>query len=348
MRHLARPRRLAALALPVALAGCITINTKGYPTVARTDITRLSAADADTTWALARPPFTVVGRYSETLDVPGGLTGVARTWERMFGEAPTPVTIVLVEVPARGLRRGERPVPPTLPDSLARRTVVYVPTARFDDGERERRTQGPPIAGTPVMMGGPGGTAAMQVAQAWLEQRLGGPTSAEKLPPWLRASLVEVVAGNERLTMPRGRGRGAIPTIALDSLLARRCAAGWAPVPRWRPSTPADSARLATPDSAGPPPRPPLRGKDAEEAFEEDLRSGCGLAFRLVSASFLRYLLDRAGDPTADVLVKGALSGSTLEQSLAGAATLPRTVPELERAWRAWQEERVEALRRAY
>lgn len=350
------PRPTRALLLPMLLAplaGCITVNTKGYPPVARTDIAPLVASAQDTTYALARPPFTVVGRDGEALDVPSGLTGVARSWQRMFATEPPPVTVVLVEPPAKP-KRGQPLVPPALPDSLARRIVVWVPVAPRLDGDRMRRmggppgaggpgmAGGPPAAGTPVMQGGPSASASMQVAQAWLEQRVGGAAAMQALPAWLRAGLVETMAGAGRLPMGRSRDR-ELPTIPIDSLLARRCPAEWAPVSRWRPMPLGDTA-TARPDSArrDSARRDRPRPKNAEEAFREDVRSGgCGFAFRLTSASFVRFLLDRAGEPTADALVKGAQAGSTLEQSLAGvpgASQLPRTTAELERAWRAWEK----------
>ena len=328
---------------PVVVAGCINVNLKGYPVVERSDVQLLAASAADTAWVLARPPLTIVGRSRQTLDVPAGLTGVARGWERMFGMPPGPATVVLVELSERG-----RAAPPVaLPDSLAGRTTVWVPTVRWDDGSRGRRMT-PAVAGAPVMMGGAGGSAALQLAQAWLDARLMREASAGMVPPWLRAGLVEALGGNEGVPMGR-RGRSAdIPRLALDTLLARRCPEGWSPVSRWRPlpATTPDSAEVADQRERR---RREDRNErsDPERAFRENLQAPCGLGMRLQAGSFVRYLMDRGGDPMADRVLQTYLQGGRLEQAVAGAPGLPQTTAELERAWRAWELERLDDQRRA-
>ena len=339
--------RVPVTALVTALAtlagsGCININTKGYPAVERSDVLPLVAAGGDTAWMLARPPITVVGRSRQSVDVPGGLSGVARSWERMFGAPPGPATVVLVDLSNRG-----RPASPVaLPDSLANRTVVWVPTQRFDDGDRERR-DGPPVAGTPVMMGGTAGPASLQLAQAWLDERLARVPNPAAVPAWLRAGLVETLGGSDMPTGMRRRG-GDIPRLPLDTILARQCPAEWVPVPRWRPR-PAEAQ-----DSASAADRRERRARDIrngesdpDRAFRERMQAPCGPALRLSAGSFLRFLMERGGDPLANRLLQTYLAGGTLESAVAGAPGLPQTTAELERAWRAWEQERVEDMRRS-
>lgn len=347
-----RPSRPAALAFGLAAAlaaalgagGCININTKGYPEVERTDVQRLAATADDTAWVLAKPPFTVVGRNRQVLDVPAGLTGVARGWERMFGVPPGPATVVLVRISEQG--RAESPV--ALPDSLASRTTVWVPTMRWDDPSRMRRMgNAPAVAGTPVMVGGPGGSAALQVAQAWLDARLMREESAALVPAWLRAGIVEALGGSEAIPVGR-RGRGPeMPRLALDTLLARRCPEGWSPVARWRPRPAAEADSLRAARQAAQRAPEGDRSRDPERAFRENLRSACGLGLRLQAGSFVRYLMDRGGDPMVDRVLRSYLLGGTLEQAVAGAPGLPQTTAELDRAWRAWELDRIEQMRRS-
>ena len=341
-----RVRRSTALAiLPVAVAGCINFNLKGYPEVERSDVQLLAATAADSAWVLARPPLTVVGRTRRTLDVPAGLTGVARGWERMFGAPPGPATVVIVELSDR----GRVTPPPALPDSLVGRTTIWVPTVRWDDGERTRRRgDDSPVAGTPVMVGGAGGSAALQLAQAWLDARLMREESAALVPAWLRAGIVEVLGGNEGLPMGRRRRSSDMPRLALDTMIARRCPEGWSPVARWRPLSPAES------DSAAVAARGEGRGRDdrnarsdPERAFRENLQAPCGLGLRLQAGSFVRYLMDRGGDPMAERVLRSYLQGGTLEEAVAGAPGLPQTTAELDRAWRAWELERIDEMRRS-
>ena len=344
-----RVRRSAALAiLPVAAAACINVNLKGYPEVERSDVRLLAASAGDSAWVLARPPLTVVGRTRQTVDLPAGLTGVARGWERMFGAPPGPATVVLVEVSDR----GRASTAPTLPDSLASRTTVWVPTLRFDDGSRMRRMgDGAPVAGTPVMMGGAGGSGALQLAQAWLDARLLREESAALVPAWLRAGIIEALGGSDALPMGRRGRSGDMPRLALDTLLARRCPEGWSPVSRWRPRppAPADSAAAAAQEEQRDQRQRGDRNaqSDPDRAFRENLQSPCGLGFRLQAGSFVRYLMDRGGDPLPDRVLQGYLQGGTLEQAVAGLPGLPRTTAELDRAWRAWELERIDELRRS-
>lgn len=339
--HLRRSIALAAI-VPAVMAGCIRVNTKGYPEVERTDVQPLVASAAtgatDTAWVLERPPLTIVGRSRQTLDVPAGLTGVARGWERMFGTPPSPATIVLVELSDRG-----RPGPPvTLPDSLARRTTIWVPTVRWDNRSVERRT-GPPIVAA-------GGNAALQLAQAWLDARVAREGNAAVIPPWLRAGLVDALGGSEVLPVPRRRRASEIPRWPLDTLLARRCAEGWSPVARWRARPPA--AGDSTAAVAGEEPRERRRRdrnnqSNPERAMRDNLQAPCGLGLRLQAGSFVRFLMDRGGDPMAERVLRTYLQGGTLEQAVGGAPGLPQTTAELERAWRAWELERIDALRRS-
>lgn len=343
----ARRGTLLALAaiVPAVAAGCIRVNTKGYPEVERSDVLPLVApasgagaggAARDTAWALARPPLTIVGHSRRSLDAPAGLTSVARSWERMFGAPPTPATVVLVELSDRG-RAAE---PAALPDSLAGRPTIWVPTLRWDDRYGERRT-GPPIVAS-------GGNAALQLAQVWLDARLPAEGSAA-VPPWLRAGLVDALGGNEVLPVPRRRRSTEIPRWPLDTLLARRCAEGWNPVPRWRPrAAAADSTAATAPDDRAEPERRDRNDRsDPERALRENLRAPCGLGLRLQAGSFVRFLMDRGGDPMAERVLRTHLQGGTLEQAVAGAPGLPQTTAELERAWRAWELERIDDLRRA-
>lgn len=347
-RYLTRhPRHALAVALallPAALAACINVNLKGYPEVERSDVRMLAASSADTTWVLAKPPLTVVGRSRRAIDVPAGLTGVARGWERMFGSAPGPATVVLVELSDRG-----RPAPPPpVPDSLAGRTIVWVPTMRWDDGDRDRRSNAAPVAGTPVMMGGGGGSAALQLAQAWLDARLMREPSAGMVPAWLRAGIVEALGGNEGAPAGRRGKSNDFPRLPLDTLVARRCAEGWSPVSRWRPMP------APAPDTTQVAERRERRRRDRrtdesdpQRAFRESLQAPCGLGMRLQAGSFVRFLMDRGGDPMADRVLQTYLQGGRLEQAVAGAPGLPQTTAELDRAWRAWELDRFEEMRRA-
>lgn len=340
VRSLVHVRRSIALAavLPVVAAGCIRVNTKGYPEVERTDVQPLFVAATggaaggatDTAWVLARPPLTIVGRSRQTIDMPAGLTGVVRGWERMFGTPPGPATVVLVELSGRG--RAATPV--TLPDSLSRRPTILVPTLRWDDRNGERRT-GPPIVAA-------GGNAALQLAQVWLDARLPSVGSTVVVPPWLEAGLVDALGGNEVLPVPRRRGP-EIPRWPLDTLLARRCADGWNPVTPWRPRS------AATADTTGGDRRErrDRNGEsDPERALRENLQAPCGLGLRLQAGSFVRFLMDRGGDPMAERVLRAYLRGGTLEEAVAGAPGLPQTTAELDRAWRAWELERIDDLRR--
>jgi hypothetical protein len=335
--------RLLPLAMLVAV-GCIRINTKGYPTVERTDVaalvttTRDSAGTAasDTVWTLSRPPFTVVGRTRATMELPTGLTGVVRGWERMFGAVPGPATVVLVEMPTRG---GRSKAPITLPDSLARRTTVWVLTAAYDEDRQARMPMGPGNGPGPAMVGGSGtfmgGGPGVRLAQEWLDayvQRTGG----SPLPPWLRSGLVEAIGGLDVPRMAPRRGRDDVPRLALDTLLARRCPDGWAPIRPWRPGAapaggaPAGDTLVRAPDRV-----------DRQRMFEETMRDPCGPTLRLNAASFVRFLLERGGDDRlAEALVKTYQGGGRLEEAIRGRQALPATVAELDRAWRAWEEER--------
>lgn len=326
--------------LPLVAIGCISINTKGYPAVERTDLAPLVATAGDTAWVLARPPLMIVGRARAGLEVPVGLTGVVRGWERMFGTTPTPATVVLVELSGRGRAPA---APPVLPDSLTRGTVVWVPTVRFaDDGGRTG-----PQADRPVRMAGGSASPALQLAQVWLDARTMSSGSSRQLPPWLRAGLVDALGGLDIVDLRRrgvmGRG-GDEPLLPLDTLLARECPADWAPVIRWHP------ARLAAADSA---PTPGQSQRDRADEIDDldrvgaddERRAACGPRLRIAAGSFVRYLLERSGDTTADALVRAYSAGGTLEQALAGRTGLPATRPELQRAWQAWEAARREDAR---
>ena len=342
---------LAALRVlaPLMVAGCIHINTKGYPAVERSEVMPLVATAGDTAWVISRPPITVVGRSRTRVDVPGGLTGVTRGWERLFGAPPGPATVVLVELPDR----GKSPSPIVLPDSLAGRTVVWVPTMRWDDGDRDRRMGGGGMMGGPGMTGGigpsgGGGGAALQLAQAWLDTWFAGEQNAESVPAWLRAGLVEALGGADGPSMGR-RERGEGARLALDTILARQCPAGWAPVTRWRPRPDLSEDSMVVAERRARRARESRNGRSDEERLDEgDVeRSACGPGFRVTSGSFLRFLLDRGGDPMAARLLRTYLGGGTIEQAVAGAPGLPQTRPELERAWRAWERDRREEQRRS-
>ena len=346
-----RPRRLLLVPLlPIAVAGCLNINTKGYPLVERSDVVPLVTPSGDTTWAITRPPLTVVGRSRTGIDVPGGLTGVARGWERLFGTSPGAATVVFVEVQDRD---GKAPPPIVLPDSLAKRTVVWVPTARWNGGElRDGGPMGDGARGM-VMMGGPGGGgagAALQLAQAWLDARLAREIDqGAAVPAWFRAGLVETLGGSDAVVRQGGKGSD-VPRLSLDTLLARQCPAGWSPVTRWRPrpSVNLDSAaaaerRAKRQDDI----RNDQSDRDRPRDAEQRMQAPCGPVLRIAGGSFLRYLVDRGGDGMADRLMRTYLQGGTLEQAVAGAPGLPQTRPELERAWRGWEVEQMDEMRRA-
>lgn len=338
-------RRSIRLLAPVALlvaAGCININTKGYPAVERSDVLPLVASAGDTAWTLTHAPITVVGRSRQALEVPGSLSGVVRSWERMFGTTPGPATVVLVELSERG-----RPAPAvTLPDSLTGRTVIWVPTRTFDDGQRERR-EGPPAAGTTMMMGGPGGSAALQLAQAWLDARLERESNPAAVPAWLKAGLVESLGGSEGVMVGR-KGHSDVPRLPLDTILTRQCPAGWSPVARWRPRPPAESDSVMVAEQRARRAEEIRNGEsDPDRAFREHMQAPCGMGLRMSAASFLHYLMERGGDTIADRLLRSYLTGGTLEQAIAGMPGLPQTTPELERAWRAWESGRMDDMRRA-
>jgi hypothetical protein len=351
-RRARRSSPLAALSAlaPLAIAGCSHFNTKGYPAVERSDVLPLVATAGDTAWVIARPPITVVGRSRARVDVPGGLTGVARGWERLFGAPPGPATVVLVELPDR----GKTPAPIVLPDSLAGRTVVWVPTMRWDDGDRDRRMGGGGMVGGPGMTTGPGGPsgggAALQLAQAWLDTRFASEPNAAAIPAWLRAGLVEALGGAEGAMGRRGRGEGE--RLPLDTILTRHCPAGWVPVTRWRPRPEMREDSVVAAERRDRRAREIRNARSDGERLddfegERGAQASCGAAFRFTSGSFLRFLLDRGGDPIAARLLQTYVGGGTLEQAVAGAPGLPQTRPELERAWRAWERDRREEQRRS-
>lgn len=371
-RLLSRAVAPSALVVLVALAaGCghSPIPMMGdYPPVEVSAGTQL-VARGDTLWSDAVGPVALVTRDRSLLGRAWPeLSGGVRAHQRMFGAEPAPVTVLLVPLMLRGRPSAEqdsaaarqvRGMPALLPDSLARRALVWYATP---PDRRQRGDMGPGATGDLdelrlAMRWSPLGP---QVAQQWIAARTGG--SADAVPPWLHAGLVAVLGGGGDLRVPRGllerRGRDLMP---LDSLFARRCEGGWRPVRALDPAEPMPTRdqlradrrdRVARDrDDRGGRREGPARADDAERA-DRDAR--CGPRFQSQALSVTAFMLQRAGDQFADVLLRSALRGEPVERALAqsaqggqsaGRGGLPPTVRELEVAWRAWLREQLEGAR---
>jgi len=360
------PSALVALAALVAACGHSPIPMMGdYPPVEVSAGTQL-VARGDTLWSDAVGPVALVTRDRSFLGRAWPeLSGGVRAHQRMFGADPAPVTVLLVPLTLRGrpdaardsaAAHAVRALPALLPDSLARRALVWyaVPPDRQRRGDMAPGVMGNGDELRLAMRWSPIGP---QVAQQWIAARAGGDVSA--IPPWLHAGLVAVLGGGGDLRAPRGllerRGRDLMP---LDSLFARRCESGWHPVRPLDPAEPLptrDQLRADVRDRAardrddrGGRTEGPARA-DAAERADRDPR--CGPRFQAQALSVTAFMLQRAGDQFADVLLRSALRGEPVERALAqagqggqgvGHGGLPPTVRELEVAWRAWLREQGE------
>ena len=340
-RALGRVVALAGGAALAAACGHSPIPMMGdYPAV-ESSAGNLLVAGTDTLWSDAVGPVALVTRDRAILGRAWPeLSGSVRAHQRMFGIAPVPVTVLLVS-PARRARdrsaadsaaaRDVRALSALLPDSLARRAKVWyaippdrrrrddmAPGERVDTDEQRIVMRWEPLA--------------PQVAQRWVAARASvAAGGADALPPWLHAGLVGVLGGGGELRAPRGvlerRDRDLVP---LDTLFARRCESGWQPVRLLDPSAPMPSRQRA------------------DDAARDDRGARCGPRFQAQAQSVLAFMMQRAGDPVADALLRAALRGDPVERVLAesgrpaGRSGLPPTVRELEVAWRAWVREQWE------
>ena len=262
--------------------------------------------------------FVLVANRRDLLDATRlQLNAAARAYERLLGERPVPADVRLTS--------DRDSVSVAL--SIGRRMVAPFRLSLAGSARGGRAMEPPRIALA----------VAQAVAGAWLSDYVTaaapkGATAAQiswggesRLPPWLRAGMLEAVAEgpyHERWLPRLGRARASLPPLA--SLLAGEAC---------------DSAcRLAL----AAPPGSELSSGRVESMLTEAARRDASVPFeggpRFVASSYALALFfsRREGPAFMRALITAPLEGRTVESVFESATSFSSQLADIDRQWRVW------------
>ena len=344
-----RPSRAVLPLLPLLVVGCSAFRElfPSHEDVFKPIPVSLGeehVTGADTTYTLAGPGYELVSRTREPLpEAKTALDGAAASFRRYFSQDP-PAVVVTLRVRQRRAERGDsaqRADTASLApaDSRPRVTVFVAPPADPRD----------PRAGRMMMAGVSSTAIATPVVRAWMEARADrvapradsavaragmGPGDDPRIPDWLEATLPERIAGSPRADMLAMRFAAQAADKRATLLPLRTL------FTTPRPGSDRMRQGRADEDSAA------VRGGERDERGERrpgrqgargELLAGPPL-FDAEAASVLEFLVTREGMPFVGQLTDILLAGGSVEDALRGATRRPRTIDDLDAAWRSWLE----------